>query len=395
MNYTIDNNASLLEYHATLRALIHDDTYLKKVLANPDCQKLNAAKRLTEKQRNYIKLRGTSVGKTSSMLNGIITGCFGAWLGMGGFVGFSLNSLIVLYALLTICFTLGGFVGYFNVRIINNQINSAVENLQLSNVKLKLSRVFSKKIYRYLIREKDKLFLVSEQLYNLSQSLDLEQIDFKPINEDIFFALDNLQNYIDLRVGALDFGKLKMHAFLEHIIHYNPELKNNVYQYEKNKVKKKRNLAVQAAYPAIFSKSKVRPIIEIKRMSKWMNENYLNLLINLFPTVCGTFGSMFVFLSGGVSIARDLHAVAIASALKSQMGITIGLTSAIFITAYYGYSQIAFGYNQHRRDAEMDILKVKITAENEKQALYKDELLLISNLRENFQNIFSYLKKHR
>jgi cell division protein FtsL len=135
----------------------------------------------------------------------------------------------------------------------------------------------------------------------------------------------------------------------------------------------------------------------IQKPQKWIKNNVLAILTGLIPTIAGSFGSMFVFLAGTPQVMKSLGHNAIERFLFQDHMQAIGLSIAVCLTLYYGFSYIYTNYKNFLRQKEVEKTQKLIAEENAnllkisshynvmtKLRAYCEELVFIQNLIKTF-----------
>jgi len=291
----MDHLSILLIYFLILKHVEEDPTELKYFLSREKYRKVIRLYQLSPKTIQDLKINQFEKnGWIILLLNGVITGIFGAWLGIISFIGLELDSLNTFYFLIFLSIFICILVSYFA-----NQYQKKFSSETISKIKCNLAKL---KVYR----------LLNISLNKKAKMAKIRMIDGKNL------------------------------IFLKELAKHNSP-------------KSKRQKAGQ-----------------------WLNGNLANQLTNLLPTIFGTFGSMFVFLSGGKNLADKLNLTQLYRYMDSSYGHIIGLIIASLLTLYFAYANFKHDYMNYKRQHEINQLEERIKLKQQVCFYYLSKIILAS-----------------
>jgi hypothetical protein len=136
---------------------------------------------------------------------------------------------------------------------------------------------------------------------------------------------------------------------------------------------------------ALSEPAQFKPQRENGKLS-WLRSNFLTLLVGFIPTLLGGFASMFVFLSGGITLINEFGLAWLALLLKNPLARFIELSLALALTFYYGFSHV---YNNRKSFLRHQELK-----HTQGIIIKKEEKVIHLNAQVNFLRKIIYLLRH-
>lgn len=348
-------------------------------------------------------------GNVALVLNTVITSIFGAWMGFSSFMELHLDSYRMLYGITSLAVLTSITVGIFNFRLTTKNAESALYNQRIHNLQHKILKLITRKeqeqlqaLTKYLnnalnyIIEKSK---VSESHGHESQKI------CSNFQEDADFSswFTEIQNCVELkaeRIKKNSLYKFYSSRLLKSLHHIKAVLETNyiIIQPSSNTLcttfKLKNNLS-HNPFIRLLSRFRIEKT-NISLPKKWLKSNYLSLLAGIFPTMLGGFASMFVFLSGGPNLAKELGLTHLMHTLKNPSSRLIEISIAISLTVYYGLSFIYNNYKNYKRDYEIEKIK-RFTNQLEREDVFlKTKISVLSKIKTEvirIINIYTALEK--
>ncbi|MFC3908017.1 hypothetical protein ACFORL_02830 [Legionella dresdenensis] len=370
-------NLNLLELNILLGHLRLGAGHLASLLDKNQYRMLLDLSSLNREQNFKIRSnRAEKSGNIALGLNTVITSVFGAWMGFSGFAGLHLNSISMLIAITGLALFSSIVVGFLSFKLTAQNTKSAIHNQKIYNLQINVIELI-------IARKKEELSSHIKYLNNalhyiqehsgISKDPDLN-LAFES-GEDFSVWKEKLTAAISQKTHALyrqciyRFYCIRLHKIIDNIdnaIYYflvtmpEEELKKEEAQqlFSQRSIKDDTNL---------LSTLLTTPTSPTLTHSKsWFRKNMLPLLAGLIPTFFGSFASMFVFLSGGPNIAREMGMEALEQTIRSPGYRLVEFSIAIILTLYYAASFIYSNYKMYLREQEVEkAKKVIIQCEQE------------------------------
>jgi hypothetical protein len=310
-----------------------------------------------------------TTGNLILVVNTIITGSFGGWMGFSGVMEMKLGSSLMFEMVLSLAVLAGIAVGYLNFRSTKQEAIQAIQTLQLTQFEIDILNEIQR------IREYE-LEAVKGNIQATMTSLS-SSVASLPLNEWLPATLHALDEKIFFyqKHPAYLFFKKEVEAIKMRLQRNVKERKSSLI-YDRNH---KRTIS-----PLIESLISVYPQ-ETKKPQSWFKQNFKKILISLIPTLFGGFGSLFVYLSGGPQIAQAFEYDRLVSLLMSSYATPIKITISILVTLYFGFSSLYSLRKNYRRSMEIEAKQTEIVKKESSLTLLDDQLVKLRHLHEEIE----------
>jgi len=397
---------SFLELNVMLEHVRAGEAHLRKQLNAGQFDMLMALGSMKEKQHQNIKSDLVErAGNVANALNAIFTGLFGSWLGLSGFAGVSLGSIKLLIFYSSIAIVLGGLIGYYSYRSIKKQSKAAITKQKLASIQIKLLHIINEK------RKEDKKKLINQvntllikldkdNAANASAAYGYDEADFFE-DKHLSNWLSQLNKLLTEKMGMLPEDELYQ-IFISDI--------KKVLQHLKKTISK--NLEIQAVEAKSVEQKKItyekwevkppdkdtniikiltEPNVETKDAKKtqlsWMRRNLRAIMAGFFPTLCGSFGSMFVLLMIPLNLAKEFGKHSLYNFLSTPTVKIINFTLALMVTIFLTGSFIYNNRKAYKRDHELEKTKEKITVANNRMIDLNAKINVLEKIKTDLQKI--------
>ncbi|MDF2529524.1 MAG: hypothetical protein K0Q57_404, partial [Gammaproteobacteria bacterium] len=140
---------SVLELNTMLKHIRLGQEHLKKYLKGKQFNELLDLASLDEKQKKRISSDNQEkAGNIAVVLNAVITGTLGAWLGMSGYLGFKLGSIPVLISILVFCALVSGWIGYVSYKVTSKKAKDMRVTKKLRLIELQIIRIINEQRHK-------------------------------------------------------------------------------------------------------------------------------------------------------------------------------------------------------------------------------------------------------
>lgn len=314
------NISELAQLHKNLEM---GDAHLQKLLTPQELEELlsfadvKQIEALTTDQPELI-------GNIVLMINPVITGAFGAWLGISGLMNLKLNPY-VFFSLICFAFSICWTVGFISLLTTKKESQESINRIKESKLEITTLDKIRKKKLKEL---EDSFNFIKNKTLELSKRLNIPNID----STDSWFRLfHNL---------ASELTEKK-----EHLKH--PLLLQLIKKIEEPQKKK----LLRSFLQKLASTEAKEPI---KRES-WMVTHLSRVISAAFPTLIGSFGSMFVYFGGALNISRELGPTHIFRLFSHPQIKLASIVAAICITLYFFISFLYSSRKSYLRSKELEL----------------------------------------
>lgn len=392
-------NLNLSELEILLAHVRLGEGHLKKQLNPSQFEHLLRLGTLNLEQKQ--KVSSNKIEKSGSIalvLNTIITSVFGAWMGFSGFMGLALNSYVMLIGITSLATIISLKIGYFSFKLTANNAQAALNNQKIHNLQLKilqLMRVKQDTLIESSIKHlnysweyvKEKSVMGEEPF---TQKESTPWYNFETPDEFLKW-MDAFSAAVRHKIDVIQDNKIYS-FYCERLLTILQKTKdyidvNYLIQQTKNSIGELTH-PTDSSYLPILS---LAPILSRGQpiQKKWFVNNYLDIFVGLFPTLLGGFASMFVFLTGGPNLAKELGLFNWESMLRHPTARVIEFSIAISLTLYYGGSFIYNNYKNYIRSQELDKTKRAVHDIEKADLEHHRKLTVLSNLKRKTKRIIN------
>ncbi|MBA3238037.1 MAG: hypothetical protein H0T62_06765 [Parachlamydiaceae bacterium] len=359
--------------------LIELQVFLEHIRLGPDHVKLLLNKKqfsevielgyITLQQLKEVKTdKNEKFGNLALVLNTIITGSFGAWMGLSGSMELDLGSPVIFVTITLVTCLLCGAIGYNKYQLIKEQSANAIKQQKFANLEINiLSRIqveLQKKIYKL---EGDLYRAVEDEVVKHNQ----KPTKFVRTEEDSEVWLQELSNFMQQRLEEVSSSSIndilkkewetsykKIKKILQtHFEFINQLSSDPLKQHEREKIKKrhKSSSGLELLIDPALS------VPEEPHLPSWIDKNKRAIIVNLAPTLLGGFGSMFVFVGGIPDIAQAFGCEECYAFLTHFYARLVEIGLAILITFYFGFAHLYSSRKSAQRAGYLTKTKQSIT----------------------------------
>ncbi len=373
------NELLLLDKHVKL-----GKSHLRESLTEGEVEEVYQLGSIPKAAEEELKLTKIEiVSQYSLAINAIVTGTLGGWMGLSAFLQFRLNSLLMFVIIFSFSTFLGTCVGLTSGRLRRKFSNVAKERRQAQDLEIAILNEINE-MRKEEVQEKTKeLVSILAHLEIREKISEIENLEHL---EDLYFRwINQLQ-----QIGKEKYENSKNYEdFVSEIE------KANIF-FRKSKQKESIRGAEETKLYNIIQKLSRSSIQPSAAKKSWVRENLQSLIVGFLPTIFGGFGSLFVYIGGAPSIAKELGKENLLNFLLLPQVKLIQLIMLISITLYFGFSFIYLTLKDHKRDKELSKLNVYITKEESQTHLLDDKLLKVKEMLDwmkKFEYLFYFLKK--
>lgn len=395
-------NLNLLDLNTMLKHIRMGKDHLQKCLSPEAFKDLLKLSYLNKQQHENIKADPQEhMGNITLVMNAIITGLLGSWLGFTAFVGMGLKSVIALVIIFSITAIICGWVGFISFKLTKKKAQDGIIVKKLRLIELDLLKTIVK-------RRQHDLNEIAENIVTKLAAINSKLRHHKDEQNKVLYALKHEETSEDI----YRFINLDVAAYL------NIKHTSRIYKLLKNKtnkllgeiksltdtlVKQEKKLAEEPlpdtktnfgdftltsglTQANVYIKILTSPGLPIDppppSAHRWIKSNIAALITGVAPTLLGSFGSMFVFLSGIPDILKAFNIDVKTQIQQAPLLEALFIGIAFSLTIYYCYSFLHSNYKNFLRSKEIEKTEKSIAEENEailKVSARYDLLTQISN----------------
>jgi hypothetical protein len=319
-----------------------------------------------------------TTGNLILVVNTIITGCFGGWMGLFGMLELDLRSPSIFYGILSLATLFGGAIGYQSFRLTKNTAAAAIESQQT----LELEATILKEIHAKR----------SQEIREIEEYLQHSLTELGPAKElsTLTEWVKEFDQLIDTKLSS--YKKSPFSDFLQRKIH---TFRTNMYKHIEQIWEQGKN--IELVHPASKDRNQtLSPIFQklifdspqtLKTSPSWNRIQAGKLILGLLPTLFGGFGSVFVYLTGGTSIAQAFkhdHLVAVLTTPEAKF---VKIIIAILVTIYFGFSFLYAKRKSDKRTSEIDKKRQFLVKEEAALTLLDEKLLRLRKIKGDVEKI--------
>lgn len=386
-----DLNIGQLE---SLRKNLHADPGTLKEQLNPkDFKALLQLKTSKSKYKQKIKSdTQEKAGNIAIILNTIITSVLGAWLGISGFIGLGLKSIIALIGIIILTTIISGYIAFVSFKHLKTKARTTINKEKLNLIELDILKYIIK------LRKKEINIHIKKIMHALNELRPELKYKQKRLIRDLLLnhkAEEQPETLIPkLLKTILSKKNTQLPTSLKpktRIIE--SKLIELIKQLIKNREHKKISpqQAQTAQTPLDYIKTLSTPNLiksqENISLKNWIKCNLRDIILGVTPTLLGSFASMFVFLAG---IPEVLEAFNIKAKTLIQNEIYIQITGigiALSLSIYYCYSFAYSNYKNFLRDKIIEQTQQKITKENEHDTQLANQCNILVQIKSNLNEL--------
>jgi hypothetical protein len=386
---------SYLELTIMLQHLRLGLNHLKQHLEPKQLYRLLLLGQLGKQQKENIAADpAEKAGNLALVLNTIITSVFGAWMGLSGFIGFNLGSMLALACIVIIATLISGFIGYQSFKLTKAQAASAMTQQRLNNLQLKVLDLIQT---RRLEAIKKIIAYLNQTVVKINQNLkDGDHQRQLPTSE--FTTKDEIFSWLKKLNGAI-LEKIKQHRTeeiyqiyihelngtrkrLKHILSKNLEISEDFSEKTCHKT-----LQTNGSFIKILTDPTLITAKKTITKHSWYNNNIKAITVGLAPTILGGFASMFVFLGGAPSVSNALQLHQVEALLTSLPAKIIEFTMAVCLTIYFGYSHLYTNRKGFERKQELEHAQKLIVNQEKSMIELNVKLNMLLKVKQHLRKI--------
>lgn len=398
---------SLPQLNILLKHLRLGQDHLNIILSPKQFQELFDWCALEEDQQKKMSAdKLEKLGNMSLIINTILTSTFGAWMGLSGCLGSGLGSYTMLTFISILAFFVSGLMGYVSLQTTKNQARNAILNQMLYRFQLRVLKMINKKM-------EEKLHSVTFYLHTAVVVLEnpMEDSNDHKNNFSLFKNNAEANQWYEKLINVLNFrlegvnDPASAQIYQNQIQQISYLIKKTMAKYFNileslvlSKQNEKRRSQIMPTLP--FHKILTTPsfgFLKFKNSSQpWIKSHFNQLLVGIIPTIWGGFASMFVFVGGIPSIARELNFLWLASVLTSPFARFIEITLAGFITFYFAFSFLYSSRKSWQRERLQEEIDKDIASEEAHLQENTHKLDMLYKVKMHVQkliSIFTVVKK--
>lgn len=354
-------------------------------------QKLNVSANKIEKS-----------GNLAVVLNTIVTSVFGAWMGFSGFSGLHLTHTALAIITCT-ALIISLLVGYFSFALTSANARAAVYKQKIHNVQLKVLKLIIEKQQNTL--ESAIKYINHSVNYIQSKSSiknhhplfpdDEQQLIQFNHHEEFTQSIHTLTESIQTKIEQISKDKI-YHFYRERLLKIVETLNKKIMQTwfiddDSSKLPSysKSNLAPQLSFIQIISSQNATNYTPEPIHKNWFQQNLLALVAGSIPTLLGGFASMFVFLTGGPNVAKELGWTYLEYSLRNPHSQAIEFCLAILLTFYFGASFAYSNYKNYMRQREIEKSLHQLVSLEKTDVYLKRKYTLLSKIKTEIKRIIN------
>jgi len=354
-------------------------------------------------------------GNVALVLNPIITGLLGSWLGFASYMELGLQSGLSLFLIVFVVTLISGWVGYISFKLTGKKSRDMFYSKKLGLIEL----FIQKKIIRLQEeRAQQVVAKIIKHLGELDPNLKQDAAKQQELSEYLLHSssrnfgkkaaiISALMHPLDQLLLSLQHKDIYLHIE-KRLVKLVQQLKK-LYQHLYHKPKIHEHHPAPAHAKSTFADFALNrgvtnantyirilttPGVEVDFVSpsphRWLKNNAVMIITGLAPTLLGSMGSMFVFLTGIPRALQVLH-IEVPILIEYQFMLKLlGFGFALILTLYYCYSYLHSNYKSFLRDKEIQKTEQFIAEKGEylaKLRLQYDYLLQIRSLLEQISFI--------
>lgn len=375
-------NLSIAELQNMQKHLRLGLPHLKTYLTPAQFSELLNNIKLNSAQHNYLRPSGSEKsGSFSLVVNTLITGFFGAWLGMASFLEIGLGSKLTLLTVTIISTLVSGILGYYNFELTKKQGYEAIVKQKLLTMQRQILHIIIKKRYQLIHKNTHYLW---RKLLNLVPEIIEQPQEFSQKNMrylPMAFWAHKIIKSIQIMLN-----KLPEYSFFTLCEHKLLSIKSSLQKYTyKNQILTspptfKSGIEALTQPVAMNSKLDLTP-------GAWWQHNFPYLIVSFLPAIFGAFGSMFVYLDGLPKLTQTFRIFQNINLYKTPMVKMIALFLAIILTLYLGYAAFQTNRKSYLRSRILGKTQQKIIKLELRLSKTNKKFFLLKTLRNKIKDV--------
>lgn len=307
-----------------------------------------------EDKKQIFATKVEKFGSLSLIINTILTSTFGAWMGLSGCIGSGLGSYKALAMISLIAFVVSGLIGYISLNISKQHAKLVIDNQRLLNLQRRILEVIMAKINQKIEEQIHYLNAVIFILKRVKSPEEKPCFTFTKVNET-YAWLEKLESELKCRIQELEESTTD-EFYQRHMTPICYQMKKTFAKHIKylenlSLTQRRLNKRLQTMPSLSFLKILTNPAYGTPKYRfppgvSWTKNNVNQLLLGLIPTIWGGFASMFVFVGGIPTIARELGFTSAANFLTQPHLRLIEIALALLVTCYFAFSFL-YGYKKN------------------------------------------------
>lgn len=324
------------------------EQHLRKILTKKQFKELLNHNYLNrEEKENIYPDKAEKMGNITFIINTIITGIFGAWLGLAAFAELKLASHMALFSITGITAAVSGILGYYSFKQIQTETKSAAIKQKLLKLQLGTLNFVNRKYNRSIAKHIKKINVI---LKELDKNIPLFHKTTLNSQSQLAIWFKKIKHFLEKEEHSYSQDNIQQSFIVEAT-----EIKNNIEKIvssikEVSAADQKNTLD----YLDILSTPEAATPKQPAARKSWIKGNITNILINLIPVVIGTFGSMFVFLTGTPNLSKEFGAYRILNTITNPTARKVEFFLATALTFYYGFSNVYNFRKTFKRNDELE-----------------------------------------
>lgn len=355
---------TLNKLNTLLNHLKNGKEHLDDILTYSQLKELLSLSYLNVDQKETVKSDTLEkAGYTILLINTILTGLAGTWLGAVSFLGLKIHSKFSFALIIVTTAVAGALVGYVSYQYIKEQSHESLIKIKILKLQIKVLGLLKNRL-------EEKISEVSTYLENFAASL----ISFQAY-------------HVDLTLGNKIKSKTEMNQWLDLINEEIDHLINIIFTYEKKKIYleelyaiKKRlrkiisthSVADISSQPAdqnrfntespleLLTKPALIPPQTVLKRKSWWRINSIPMVTNLVPTALGGFAFLTIYFDGLPKTASQVGIKQLEAWLTNPHAKLLELTIGLGITFYFAFVHVYNHKKTAQRSQEIQLMQQKI-----------------------------------
>ena len=323
-----------------------------------------------------------TAGNLVLVVNTIITGCFGGWMGLFGMLELDLGSPTIFYGILSLASFVGAAIGYQSFRLTKKTAAAAIESQQT----LQLEAAILKEIHAKR----------SQEIREIEEQLQYSLIELHPAKDPS--TLTDLTEWAKEFDQAIE-GKLfsyKKSPLYNFLQRETIAFRTTMYKHIDQMCEQGENIEIVRPAASEKRNQTLSPILQklisncpqsLRTSASWNPIQAGNLVLALLPTLFGGFGSVFVYLTGSMNIAQAFEHDHLVAILTTPGAKFVKIIIAILVTIYFGFSFLYANRKSHKRAIEIEKKQQILVKEEAALTLLDEKLFKLRKIKGDVEKI--------
>ncbi len=334
-----------------------------------------------EAERNLSTTKAEVLGQESLVVNTIITATLGAWMGLSTFLTLRVDSPPLFFGILSFALLVGSFVGYQSGLLKKRSSGRALDKRKLQDLEMAILKETNHHRKEEIKEKTRELHLVLEEL-GISSKIGIIDKDTNMHEICLAWVNDLYQNIQD------NPNKYPQRSsFIAHLEEIKEDLQKTLKEEAvKDQETTKFNQIMAKLTHASFNPQEVT-------LQPWIQTNLNSLIVGLTPTLFGGFSSLFVYLGGAPTLAKEMGHEPLFHFLTQPNTKMIEMIIAISVTIYFAFSFLYLNRKAYKRDQEIAKIDIYLTQEENTMNGLDDKLLKLKEtltLMQKIQQFFHF-----